>query len=55
MSGITNSAKDSAFSICVTIYDSYGEKEMNPKTIDSNPFFFPAAYLSAEFVLSCLF
>lgn len=40
MSGIMNSAKDSAFSLCVTIYDSYGEKEMNPKIIDSNRVYF---------------
>lgn len=37
-----NSAKDSAFSIYLIIYGSYGEKEINPKTTDLNPFFFPA-------------
>lgn len=50
-----NSAKDSTFSIYLIICGSYGEKEMNPKTTDSNTFFFNLLDLSAEFVLSCLF
>lgn len=40
-----NSAKDSTFSIYLIIYGSYGEKEMNPKTTNSNTFFFSCLIL----------
>lgn len=49
-----SSAKDSAFSVYL-IYGSYGEKEVNPKPTDLNPFFFQLLDLSAEFVLSWFF
>lgn len=50
-----DSAKDSAFSIYLIIYGSYGEKEVNPKATDFESFFFQLLDFSAEFVLSCFF
>lgn len=39
-----DSAKDSAFSIYLIIYDSHGEKEVNPKATDFESSFFSAAW-----------
>lgn len=50
-----DSAKDSAFSVYLIIYGSYGEKEVNPKATDFESFFFQLLDFSAEFVLSCFF